>query len=141
MKLVTFTGTKVGFTGSRLGMTRKQKSRVRDLLVEFQARGAKEFHHGDCKGADAIAWWIAAHLGYWTIAHPGMDQTMRAFTNSDEVRLAKPPLDRNHDIVNVSDVLIATPSTAKEVLRSGTWATIRYARKANRQLELILPRP
>ena len=55
------------------------------------------------------------------------------------IRPAKPPLDRNHDIVERCDLLIATPHTVEEQLRSGTWATIRYARKVHRPHYIIRP--
>jgi hypothetical protein len=38
-------------------------------------------------------------------------------------------LARNDKLVELADRLIAFPKTSKEVLRSGTWATIRRARK------------
>ena len=41
----------------------------------------------------------------------------------------KPPLDRNRDIVTFGrDLLIAAPLQDFEVLRSGTWATVRFAK-------------
>ncbi|KKM09958.1 hypothetical protein LCGC14_1722330, partial [marine sediment metagenome] len=50
------------------------------------------------------------------------------------------PLARNKLMVARADFLIATPKTMKEVMRgSGTWATIRYARKADIPI-LLLPR-
>jgi len=54
--------------------------------------------------------------------------------------LPKEPLARNRDIVNMSDILIAAPGEKAEVLRSGTWATIRYARKMSRKLLVIYPK-
>lgn len=36
---------------------------------------------------------------------------------------------RNDKMIELADHLIAFPETSKEVLRSGTWATIRRARK------------
>ncbi len=50
---------------------------------------------------------------------------------------SKPYLERNRDIVDASEVLIACPSTREEVMRSGTWATVRYARKKGMKITLI----
>lgn len=35
--------------------------------------------------------------------------------------------------------MIATPSSKEEELRSGTWSTVRYARKLRRPVTLIYP--
>lgn len=52
-----------------------------------------------------------------------------------EERPAKPYLERNKDIANEGiDGLIAAPSGWVEELRSGTWATVRYARKLKRTI-------
>jgi hypothetical protein len=48
-------------------------------------------------------------------------------------------LERNTEIVKACDVLIATPKEQDEVLRSGTWATIRRARKYDKKLAVIFP--
>jgi hypothetical protein len=40
-------------------------------------------------------------------------------------------MERNDRLVLLADVLLAFPSTRDEVVRSGTWATVRRARKAN----------
>ena len=45
-------------------------------------------------------------------------------------------LARNDRIVASSDVLVAFPRTENEELRSGTWATIRRARRAGIQIRL-----
>jgi predicted Rossmann fold nucleotide-binding protein DprA/Smf involved in DNA uptake len=49
-----------------------------------------------------------------------------------------PYLERNHAIVNESDFLIAAPD-GPETLRSGTWATVRYARKVGKRVLVIMP--
>jgi len=54
-------------------------------------------------------------------------------------RKAKPYLARNQDIVDETEVLIAVPAQKKEIVRSGTWATIRRARKAGRLIYFIFP--
>ena len=50
----------------------------------------------------------------------------------------KPYLDRNRDIVDACEVLLATPD-GPERLRSGTWSTVRYARKIGKPVEVRLP--
>jgi hypothetical protein len=39
-------------------------------------------------------------------------------------------MERNDRLVALADILLAFPSTRYEVVRSGTWATVRRARKA-----------
>ena len=62
-----------------------------------------------------------------------------AYKVAKDIRLPKKPLIRNRDIVRETAVLIATPEQTIEQLRSGTWATVRYARKMNRPTVLIFP--
>jgi hypothetical protein len=46
---------------------------------------------------------------------------------------------RNHDIVDASAVLVATPRDWYEEQRSGTWATIRYARAQRKAVIIVWP--
>jgi hypothetical protein len=56
---------------------------------------------------------------------------MRAFNEADVLMEEKPYLERNLNIVKNSSILIACPiDKNKEELRSGTWSTIRQAKKA-----------
>ena len=127
---------KVGFTGSRRGMTPKQKKTVAHLLqVDFPCN---ELHHGDCIGADFDAATIAAGLGIWVVSHPPDKDRLRAFHSSDHVRVSKPYLVRNMDIVDETEVLIATTRSAPR-RRSGTWHTIRYARKQSKLVMVVGP--
>jgi hypothetical protein len=50
-----------------------------------------------------------------------------------------PPLERNKLIVARCDLLLATPETQQEVLRSGTWATIRAARRNSKSHTIVFP--
>lgn len=50
----------------------------------------------------------------------------------------EPYLDRNHYMVDRCNLLIACPEGI-EALRSGTWATVRYARKRPRNHLIIYP--
>jgi hypothetical protein len=117
-------------------MTEKQYE-VLDWVLK---RGPGEVHHGDCIGADAQLHTLAKAAGLKIIIHPPIDPKKRAFCQEyDEIREEKPYLDRNKDIVNESEFLIATPRTMHEVLRSGTWATVRYARSTNIDIAIIEP--
>jgi hypothetical protein len=127
---------KVGFTGTQQGCTQAQKASLREVL---ESHPAEEFHHGDCIGADAQAHSIMVRRAR-VVIHPSNRDDKRAFCRgAAEVRPAKPPLDRNRDIVDDTEVLVACPRGEDEELRSGTWATIRYARKKGRRVMLVLP--
>jgi hypothetical protein len=131
---------KVGFTGTQSGMSRHQAAQLIDNLVALECT---EFHHGDCIGADNQADVLARNIVGRIVVHPPTNDSKRAFTTRKAgtvVRPPKPYLERNHDIVDETDVLIATPRDERvEELRSGTWATVRYARKQGKRV-IILPR-
>ena len=130
----------VGFTGTEKGMTSAQKQ---TLCLLLDSLDVTEFHHGDCVGADAEAHEIALDRGIRIVIHPPTDSKKRAFCKGAvEIREPKPYLDRNHDIVDEGDgALIATPFEEKEILRSGTWATVRYAYKMGRAVDVFVIRP
>lgn len=119
--------TNIGFTGTQQGMSEFQKSIVENFFKAFD--GTFEFHHGDCIGADAEAHDIAKYWADGIVIHPPIDESRRAFKKGNVILPQKPFLKRNQDIVDACDILIACPKTHMEELRSGTWATIRYARK------------
>lgn len=123
---------RVGFTGSRVGMSVKQTIALRAVLSSTD-----EFHHGDCLGADAEAHRIAREAGVRAIVvHPPSDPKARAFCAGDVQRAPVPYLIRNRSIVNETEFLIAAPR-GPEVLRSGTWATVRYARKVGKEVHVL----
>lgn len=126
---------RVGFTGTREGMTRRQQDQVHRLLIDS---GCSEFHHGDCVGADAQAHALAEDLGLRIVIHPPDDPEHRAWRLACIVRDPKPYLARNRDIVNGCDLLIAAPR-APEARHSGTWSTVRYARKRAIRIEVVYP--
>jgi hypothetical protein len=131
--------TRVGFTGSREGMSDRQAEAVAALLGRWEVESA---HHGCCVGADTEFAAIASRNGCHVVGYPSnlVGLTSKAAVLlCHELRPPKPPLYRNWDIVNATDVLIATPRTAAEELRSGTWATVRYARKVGRPVHVVMP--
>jgi hypothetical protein len=139
----------VGFTGTRKGMTEKQKDALEQIFEQDFNKGLDEFHHGDCEGADEYAHEMAGFYFAKRVVHPPIDTRYRAYTIGEEhayylpkeygYRKPKDYLDRNHDIVDETDVLIACPETIEEELRSGTWATVRYARKQGKPIVILEP--
>jgi len=130
---------KIGFTGTQSGITDYQMDAIAEALRTLKKHGFDEFHHGDCQGADTIASSIAIALDYKIILHPPINQSKRGWNACDYERPAKDYLDRNHDIVDEADFMIATPFRDVEELRSGTWATIRYAMKKLKRMIIIYP--
>lgn len=133
---------KIGFTGTREGTTDQQR---RALIAWAKTAGVTEFHHGCCLGADEDAFDVfmsAGDLGFARpviIAHPPANRSMLcrgAEEFSDEKRSPLPYLERNKCIVDACDVLVACPKEPEE-LRSGTWSTVRYARKQGKKVVII----
>ncbi len=73
------------------------------------------------------------------VIHPPRCDTMRAYCSSTQIRSPQDYLIRNRNIVDETDVLLAFPATFHEVIRSGTWATIRYAKKMNKRVIIVYP--
>jgi len=132
---------RVGFTGTRVGLTFRQKVVLKGVLAEFVGKDPEgcEFHHGDCIGADAETAWLAKGAGYIVVVHPPTDERLRAFAPGDLVLPAEPYLDRNRAIVDVCSTLIAAPKDPFEQGRSGTWMTVRYAKRVGRPAIVVFP--
>lgn len=129
---------KIGFTGTQKGMTKEQKEEFSKYILGVDIT---EFHHGDCIGADEEAHKIVndAFESVVIITHPPIEDKKRSFVYGVTARKAKPYLERNKDIVNETDMLIACPKSDKEELRSGTWSTIRYAKMMGKRMIIIYP--
>lgn len=130
----------IGFTGPRDGMSAHQAQGLGELLRLLSGGKPFVFRHGDCIGSDEQAHEVARSLGAYVIVHPAfpLGHPMRAGCECDVALPIKPPLARNDDIVEAIHELVATPN-GPEVLRSGTWSTIRKARRANKPVHLIPP--
>jgi len=126
----------VSFTGTRKGMTPEQRNMFFVSLIEFDA---DLLIHGDCVGADSDAHDIAADLGIPTRLRPCDLEDLRAYRSSGDIRDPKPPLERNREIVDDGDVLVATPDSFEERQRSGTWSTVRYAKGRGKKVFIIWP--
>ena len=115
---------RLGFTGTRNGMTDQQKDK---LIGVLDAYNITQLHHGDCVGADAFAHQLAKNMGIYVVVHPPIDPRLRAWCQGDEMRDELPYIERNHNIVDETRHLFVAPRTREEQVRSGTWATYRYA--------------
>lgn len=130
----------IGFTGTRKGMNWTQWSVIFNLLKSIRPRLAR---HGMCKGADEQFDKLCYMAGIETEGYPqdSLPQWRSKKCHCTKVHPAKSPLERNKKIVQASDMMIAAPKTEDErgEPRSGTWATIRYAKDRKVRLWIVLP--
>lgn len=133
----------IGITATQWGLTKIQAERLFETLYDL---APSKIHYGDCIGGDTEAYDCVRFLNEQdnfhcaTVCHPPVNDSKRAFTDADEYREPKEYLERNHDIVNESIILIACPREQEgEARRSGTWATVRYARKMRKPIIIIRP--
>lgn len=125
---------RIGFTGTRYGMSPAQKATVTAFLKGALPVGVE---HGDCVGADADFHKIVRSL--FTpqqcpiTVRPGPGKELRAFCDGDAILPPKSHFARNRDIVDHTDLLVATPMFKHEQSSGGTWYTINYARKCKKK--------
>jgi hypothetical protein len=130
----------LAFTGTSRAVPIQQELALATLLRDLYMRlGAKELHHGDCVHADALAHRLAMSIGYRVVVHPPIIHLKCAFCQGHDRWLPRSYRDRNQDIVTCGERLIACPRMAEEELRSGTWMTVRMARRALKPVTLVLP--
>lgn len=138
----------IGFTGTRRGITIQQAASLHLQLsalaryFQAQGRGARGLH-GSCVGADASFDRACARLGLGTVCIPGTidgksDHRWLAKTAAVELEPPTPTLQRNRRIIELSDVMLACPD-GEERMRSGTWSTIRKARRARKHGMIVMP--
>ena len=125
-------------TGSRHGITDDALSSFQTFLLNNKTE-LIEGHHGDCIGADTMFHKELIKNNIRVVVHPPNIRTARSFCEGTEVKKPKPYLFRNKEIVNASDILVAFPDCEQEIIRSGTWSTVRYARKKGKIIYIFLP--
>ena len=133
-KTIAMTGTRQMET-----LTVTQLEHFARCLSLYKEQGFGVFRHGDCVGADEKGHQIAVSLGYRVYIHPPTQPTHRAFCESLFVVQPAEYLFRNQAMVNQCDVLLALPKLNREQKRSGTWMTIRMARKINLPIVIFYP--
>lgn len=135
----------IGFTGTRGSIEGAQLEALAELFALIDGAGVRRvtLHHGCCVGADAVAvrlarrapnWWIVGHPpeNPWLIDVPAHDL-------SHERRAPQRYLVRNRAIVDACELLVACPRGPEERAGSGTWATIREARRRARRTLIVWP--
>jgi hypothetical protein len=129
--------TNVGITASRDGLSTQQCDVLDTLLKRLrESFGALLFHHGCCVGGDEIGAQFAKKLGYLVVGHPPDKDKLRSRVECDYLMSPLPYLKRDTRIVEWSDFMIGLPKIP-ECDRSGTWFTIREARRLKRPLVVI----
>ena len=129
----------LGVTGTQGGMTIHQKSTA-VRYIEWLHEQFGVLHHGDCIGVDIEFHDLARQLTKWRIvSHPCTITAKRAYSDAKMSYEPKSPLERNHDIADSIGMLLVFPKGYQEELRSGTWATVRYARKRKIPIWIIYP--
>ena len=131
---ISFTGT------SHRDLTNRQCAALADYLREHSTR-LRAIHLGDCIKADEQMHTLVCEAGLWQliVLPPPKDPKKRAFCNALHNRRPKPYLERNRDLAAACHILLAAPAQAHEVQRSGTWATVRYARQLGIPVRIFFP--
>ena len=130
---------KLGFSGTRGGMTPQQEERTAKLVEYLQP---SHFHHGLCIGSDEDAHNIVRGLllDITIVGHPPINKNLIASVTCDYRRPPAAYLKRDDAIVRETDEIIATPRTYHNIPRgSGTWYTIREAKRQGKKVTIIFP--
>lgn len=137
--------TTYAFTGSRGPLTLEQSGYVRKVVNSLPLTQTDKVRQGGAKGVDfCVAKYVPSAMqtvyapcsAPWSEYHPVGAILRRHTPEGGFATHAEDYLDRNREMVDGADVLIAFPKTAEEETRSGTWATIRYARKVGVEVHL-----
>lgn len=140
----------LGFTGTRQGLTPAQRVALPGVLATLPERVL----HGGAVGADtefqnflmsqplscavAVEIYPATRVSQQT----WFKKKHQVFPSGRELLIhlvVFDPLVRNRIMTRRCDHLLACPAEATEQRRSGTWATVRYARAAGKPITIIAP--
>lgn len=129
----------VAFTGTRAGLQPEQHNTL-DRYFESLPDDTVLLH-GGCVGADADAHESWLLLEREMEIFPQSKQPILVAPNLIGARRHKPchdPLERNREMVQRATHLVACPA-GPEIMRSGTWSTVRYARRLSLPITIIWP--
>lgn len=137
----------IGFTGTRKinSNQRAVLGKIADALL-VSGFVDNSLSHGNCRGADEAMHFAIMCLVYpWHVKiHPGPESqwdagqlpcaTPHALTSCER----RPYLERNKAIIDASQLCLAVVD-GPERKRSGTWSTVRYARKTGTPVVILWP--
>ena len=132
----------IGFTGSQNGIAPCHVENLEKTIEHVTEHAIWDLtgHHGDCVGADTQFHDMCLKYGIPVYVYPPIVEKKRAFVEfAEHIYPEKKYLERNQDIVKAADFMLACPSSSIEKLRSGTWATVRYAFRQDVPTLLFLP--
>lgn len=119
-------------TGTERGGTLVQLKVADVLLRSWQP---SLLLHGGCIGVDDELDALAVELNISREIFPSTllnkrvpDEVFQRRGGSLVIHPPAPPLSRNRVMVRRASRVLALPAEAREILRSGTWTTVRYAR-------------
>lgn len=132
---------RIGFTGNRYGLNQSQIEEIKKII---ESHDNIIVSHGDCVGSDTefhnicVSYKEQFNKNISIHIYPSFNPVMRAFNKGDVIMKEKQYLQRNLDIINNSDMLIACPVDKNvEEMRSGTWVTIRHAKKQGMTIHIL----
>lgn len=111
------------------------------LLGQVPEDTVTEAHHGLCIGSDAQFHGLLDFMPQTLVVHGHPPLNTSKMAEGLICDVMHPPLEylmRNRAIVDAADTLFAAPQ-GEEELRSGTWSTVRYARKKGINIRIIMP--
>jgi hypothetical protein len=137
----------IGFTGTRDGITKIQEERVVTIMHNLLPHRYDLLIHGGAEGADDAIHSAAGDLFDFRIEIYPCKESRRTYWIQRKqgrgedyfVHTTREPLERNRIIADRCNHLIATPFQMVEIVRSGTWATIRYAREKRKSVTIVFP--
>lgn len=130
----------LAFTGTRRGVSPAQREALPSVLATLPERVL----HGGAEGADTQFNDFIRHAGMFDEnidVYPTREtiEFWRSYQPRSVIHEPVQPLVRNRLMAHRCDRLLGCPASADEQLRSGTWATVRYARAARKPITIIAP--
>jgi hypothetical protein len=131
---------KISVTATRIGLTTKQSKAAVMLLRKLKP---DILIHGAANGGDSELHDLAKLMGINVEVYPAVGVASNVnnlhYVDGDVIHFPAAPLVRNKTMIDAASITLAFPGEMYEVLRSGTWASIRYARSKGTTLYIIYP--